>query len=281
MTANGQHALPLPAGSVSHRINLEPILFAGGGRAVLMQVAHPSVAAGVAAFSDYRTDPWNRLFRTTDVMFKLAFGSPEESDRQRRILDARHRRVKGTDDTGRAYSAGDADLLLWVWATLVDTSMLTYQRVFGPLATAERSHFYREQMAVAIGCGTPAEVIPETLSDFESYMARVVADDLVVTDSARDVMAATMVPPLPPPIRQIVGPANRAVTAALLPPTLRRAYGFRWDGATRAQAAAFFAMASAGRFVPGRVRRWPSVYQLGRARPLRVRPPRRSAEATG
>ncbi len=270
--APSMHELPLPEDSISRRINLEPIVFAGGGRALLLQVAHPSVAAGVAGFSDYRTDPWNRLFRTVDVMLKLAFGSPEQSAQQAKVLAARHRRVQGVDETGRQYHALDPDLLVWVWATLADTSLTVHQRVFGRLARAELQRFHAEQIPVAVACGAPIEAVPATYDEFTAYFDRVVAEDLVVTSGARDVQLATMVPPLPTPLRQLAGPMNTAVTTSLLPPTLREAYELPWGPRERRSARAFFAAARVGRVLPTGLRQLPSSYQLHRERALHLRP---------
>jgi uncharacterized protein (DUF2236 family) len=264
--------LPLPAGSISRRFNLEPVLFAGGARAVLLQVAHPSVAAGVAAFSDYRRDPWNRLFRTVDVMLKLTFGTPEQSARQERILAARHRRVTGVDDLGNHYHALDPELLLWVWATLVDTAADVYQRVFGRLTDGDLERYHAEQIPVAVACGAPRDVVPDTWADLRAYFQRMVDEELVITDSARDVLVATEVPPLPTPLRQVLGPFNSAVTTALLPPRIREAYGLEWNGRVAARAELFFAGARAGRVVPPTIRRMPSRMQLNRERPLHLRP---------
>ncbi len=115
--------LPLSKRSIAWEVNAEPAtVFVGGGRALLMQVAHPSVGAGVEQHSSYARDPWGRLFRTLDIMMKLSFGTPEVSARQARVLHNMHRRVTGTTDTGERYHALDTGLQLWVWATLVDTA---------------------------------------------------------------------------------------------------------------------------------------------------------------
>ena len=74
------------------RVNREAVLLAGGGRALLLQVAHPSVAAGVAQHSDYDTDPYGRLFRTLDLVTKITFGRTATADRAAAQLAARTRR---------------------------------------------------------------------------------------------------------------------------------------------------------------------------------------------
>ena len=125
-------------GIFAWRVNAEPAVFLGGGRALLMQVAHPGVGAGVEQHSSYAKDPWGRLFRTVDVMLKMSFGTPEQSARQVRLLEKMHKRVKGTTDFGDPYSAFDVDLQVWVWATLVDTALKVYEQVQGELWPSER-----------------------------------------------------------------------------------------------------------------------------------------------
>jgi uncharacterized protein (DUF2236 family) len=263
--------LPLPRRCISRTVSLEPVLFAGGGRALLMQVAHPSVAAGVAAYSDYRTDPWNRLFRTTDTMYKLGFGTPEQSRRAQRMLAARHGRVNGVDDTGREYHATDPDLVVWVWATLVDTSLVVYEKVFGRLDPVRRARFFHEQVPVAVACGAPVDAVPDGADAFEDYVASVLDNDLHVTDAARDVRDAALVMPLPAPFRQMLGPLNAAVTVSLLPTSVREAYDLDLTPAVIRRADAFFSAARVGRHLPAGLRRAPSTLQLRRTRPLRVR----------
>jgi len=100
-------SLPLSRRSVSWKVLAEPAALLGGGRAVLLQVAHPKVGAGVEQHSGYARDPSARLFRTVDVMAKLSFASPEVSARQARLLERVHRRVVGTTDDGQPYEALD------------------------------------------------------------------------------------------------------------------------------------------------------------------------------
>ena len=107
---------------VTWRVNRETVLLAGGGRALLLQVAHPLVAAGVAEHSNYREEPWGRLYRTLDVTTRIVFGDAETSRQAARGLRATHRRVRGVAEDGTPYDARDPELLLWVWATLVETS---------------------------------------------------------------------------------------------------------------------------------------------------------------
>lgn len=258
--------LPFGEGTVTRRVNLEPVIFLGGGRALLLQVAHPSVAAGVAEHSDYRRDPWGRLARTLDVMMKMAFAEPAVSARQQRRLEATHRRVSGVRPDGVAYSAGDPALLCWVWATLVDTALVMYERCFGRLPAADRERYYREQKVLARACGVPPDACPETMADFEAYMAATVADGLRVTPPALAVGAAVTAPVLRWPLGPLAAAPLRLVTAGLLPPSLRAGYGLRWSVADERRLAVVFGLLGTGRVVPRSVRIRPALWMLGASR---------------
>src|SRR5881397_2144053 len=113
-------------GSLTWRVNREGALLLGGGAALVLQVAHPLVAAGVAEHSNYREDPWGRLYRTLDVTTKIVFGSSEVAEEASQRLWNVHGRVQGTSPDGASYQARDPDLLMWVHATLIDTTLLVY-----------------------------------------------------------------------------------------------------------------------------------------------------------
>ena len=263
--------LPFDRRSVSWKVAAEPVVFLGGGRALLMQVAHPKVAAGVEHHSTYASDPWARLFRTVDVMTKLAFGSPRVSAQQAQLLDAMHSKVVGTTSDGEPYDARDPELLLWVWATLADTALLVYERVFPPLSAAERDVYYEEWKLVAHACGVPEGGCPQRWSDFQEYVAAVVRDELRVTPEARKVAHATMVPPLPWPLRALAAPTNQLMTVGLFPPSLREEFGFEWDGRRERQLrAAFKRVRLLMTVTPRLARELPSRYTLRRKTPLRI-----------
>src|SRR5436190_1017547 len=96
-------------GSMTWRINGEAVLLLGGGRALILQVAHPKVAAGVAEFSDLRTHPWARLYRTLDTTLTIVFGDRAASRGASQRLRRVHERVAGFDDRREPYRALDPD----------------------------------------------------------------------------------------------------------------------------------------------------------------------------
>lgn len=263
--------LPLGHDTVSWRINSEPGVFLGGGRALLLQVAHPAVGAGVEQHSSYASDPWGRLFRTVDIMMKLGFGTREASERQQRVLRNMHRRVQGVTDDGTPYRALDPQLMLWVWATLIESALMVYERTRRPLSAAEVDRFYAESCLVAQGCGVPPDVLPPTWGEFTEYVAGVVEHDLRVTDAARSVAAAAMVPPLPGPLGPVSGVPNRLVTVGLMPPSVRDAYGFDWSRADQRRLDRFWMVArGVNRTTPGMVRRLPAHLAVRQEKPMRI-----------
>jgi uncharacterized protein (DUF2236 family) len=208
----------------------------GGGRALLLQVAHPLVAAGVAAHSGYREDPWKRLEGTMNAVWAVVFGSRAQADRAAARVRAMHTKVNGTLATpmgpfpaGTRYSALDPELLLWVHATLVDSALLVHSQWVGRLREADEEAYYEDMKTCARLFGTPPGIIPPTLGDFRLYMEEMLAsDDLSVTDTAREIAHTVLHPPLPLPLRPAMEVVS-LVTASLLPPRLRRDYGLSWD----------------------------------------------------
>lgn len=219
--------------SITWRVNRESVLLLGGGRALLLQVAHPKVGAGVEQHSGYREDPWGRLFRTLDVTGRIVFGDSAEAERASRRLRGVHRRVRGVVADGRsagaAYDAADHELLLWVWATLVESAQLMYTRYVRPLSVADLEDYYAEQKRFLAACGAPESAAPKTFADFMAWYDRMVAETLEVTPAAREVADAVLRPRrLPLPLRPVFEALNVA-TVGLLPPSLRDAYGFTWS----------------------------------------------------
>lgn len=233
--ASGVHPdAVLGPGSVSARILGHPAVLLGGPRALLLQVAHPSVAAGVVDHSDFEVDPYRRLARTFEVMHAIAFGSPSASAAAARDLAAVHHRVRGTTGAGVAYAADDPALALWVHATLVDTSLAVERRYVGELDEAGRARFYDESRRLGPPLGLPADLVPADLRAFEAYMADMEASLLaapVGTDAAR-IAGSVLHPPatarlglLAPLGSRTAARLVQAVTVDLGPPALCRAFG--------------------------------------------------------
>jgi uncharacterized protein (DUF2236 family) len=223
--------------SVIRRVGNSPLVpMLGGGPAVLLQVAHPLVAAGVVYHSDYHEDLWRRLLRTLKALYLITYGSKEEAERAGAAVQAVHARVRGTTreplgpfPAGTRYDASDPDLMLWVHATLVASSLAAYRRFVAPLTPDERDAYYEEMAIVAGLFGLPRAAIPATLADFHEYVqARLAGPEIRVTDLARDIARVILEARMPAPLRPLV-PVHRLATAALLPPRIREEYGLGWS----------------------------------------------------
>src|SRR4030088_212014 len=138
--------------SITRRVNRENVLLLGGGRALLMQLAHPKVAAGVDEHSDFRAPPIRRLRRTIRMTMAIVFGDRETALAAARAVNLVHAKVSGTD-----YHALDPELLLWVYATLADTALVTYETFVERLLPREREDFYQEFKLLGELLGLPRD----------------------------------------------------------------------------------------------------------------------------
>jgi uncharacterized protein (DUF2236 family) len=216
-------------GSISWRVDRESVVLAGGTCALLMQIAHPSVAAGVDAHSDFRTDPFARLRRTLGASWAIVFGDGPAAERAIRRINAVHELVTGVvSETGTPYRALDPALLLWVHATLVDTALRMHDRFVGRLTPDEMDHYHLEAAEVAVRLGVPEAIIPPHLVDLRAWMDGLIASgEVQVTPTARDLMPAILYPTRFPP--RIVWDAAHLASISILHPTIRRQYGLPWN----------------------------------------------------
>ena len=211
-----------PEDSITRRVNRENVLLLGGGRALLMQLAHPKVAAGVDEHSDFRTRPIQRLRRTIRMTMAIVFGDRETALAAARAVNHTHGRVRGAE-----YRALDPDLLLWVHATLVDSALVTYETFVRPLSASEREAFFQESKLLGELLGIPRDRFPDTIRDFSAYVEAMMASEVRVGPRALELGRLV----LRPRLRLLPGRAMvpfEAVTAGLLPPVLRVQYGLRW-----------------------------------------------------
>ncbi len=250
--------------TVTWKVGCEALLLLGGGRALILQVAHPLVAAGVEQHSSYDAHPWGRLYRTIDVTTKIAFGDRETSAASAAALRRVHARVTGEAPDGTPYAANRPDLLLWVWATLLDTSLLTYRRYVGSLTRAELESYYEEQTRFAAACGVPDGSWPDGYRAFRNYFGATVEDELRPSEDSRRIAATVLGAGLPLPLKPI-GAALNLATVGLLPATLRDRLGYEWGPGRQALLeASSFTLRQAIRLLPSPVRELPAAREARR-----------------
>ena len=174
--AGSAHGIFGPA-SVSWKVNRESALFLAAGRAALLQLAHPWVAAAIAEHSTTLGDPIGRFHRTFRVMFTMAFGSLEQVLGASRRLERRHSSIRGKlpEAVGRfaegsPYEANEIAALRWVYATLVDSALVAYELVLPPLSEAEREQYYAESKIMAALFGISGNCLPLHWLEFKTYV---------------------------------------------------------------------------------------------------------------
>jgi uncharacterized protein (DUF2236 family) len=229
------------ADSMVRRLHRERLVLFSGVRALLMQACDPLAVVGFQRHSIIFDDPQLRLQRTDERMSRIYFGAEDEAEETGRIVQAMHRRVKGKTPAeygpipkGTAYAASDPELGLWVLATLADSALVYYERIFGGLAEEERERYWAEYRRVGELLGLPPDSMPATCEGLREYVAGRLSDGSLWISGDRREQAERMI--LEPPFSGILRTAAipltetiRLISVGLLPPEIRRLFGFSWD----------------------------------------------------
>jgi len=218
--------------SVFWRVNREIACGFAAPRAVLMQIAHPLVAAGVAEHSQFRKHRLARLYRTSLAAAAITFGSREFALRAVRTINQKHQQVHGVLRTqagifsaGTPYDANDPVLKLWVLSTITDSTLLVYDLFVSKLSIEDRERYYADSLKAAELFGIPQNIVPQTYRDFRTYMDEMLAGNIVrVSEEAKDISRALFART---PSGMLLF-AGSAVSIALLPERLREEFGFHW-----------------------------------------------------
>jgi uncharacterized protein (DUF2236 family) len=232
----------------------EGVLIAGGGRAILLQIADPRIGVAVAAHSNFSERPLDRLNGTLSFVYAQVFGTEEERRETARQVNRAHGPVhsdppprRGSHEavtSGRdgsppsshiasdphtvAYNAFDADAQLWVAATLYDTAIQMFERIFGPLSPSDAERVYQGYAVLGTALQVPEGAWPVDRAAFATYWARRISE-LTVTSEARRVATDLLHPRRGPLWLKAGMPLARLVTVGLLDDRLRGAFGFRWS----------------------------------------------------
>jgi uncharacterized protein (DUF2236 family) len=244
-----EQALPFEDGSSIRRIYSEGILLLGGGRALLMQIAHPLVARGVAEHSSFRNQRLERLLGTLRPTLAIVFGTREQAMAAAEAIKRRHLSVRG-----EGYAADDPELAAWVLATLIDSTLVMYQRFLGTLSTEECAAYYEGMKTVGVLLGVPRDQLAPTIDGFHCYMEAMI-DSLQVSDEARLIAEDIF---RPSPGFWFVMLPLRHFTAALLPRKIAGQFGLRPSSLTKkAVMAGAYLSKRALPLIPRRLRRPP------------------------
>jgi uncharacterized protein (DUF2236 family) len=246
--------------SILWRVDREACIFLGAGRALMLQLAHPFVAAAIAEHSTTLSDPLRRFHGTFDTMFTLVFGDLEQALAAARRLHRRHAAVTGilpeaagAFAMGTAYCANETSALAWVHATLAETALLAHDLVLAPLADEDRDRYCRESARLAALFGLAPGEQPQDWQSLRAKVSSSVHSDMIcVTPAARKIA------------QEILSGAGsrlrsprwyRDLTAGLLASPLRDGFGLRYGPAEKRRAArALSAIRRIYPLLPGRAR---------------------------
>jgi uncharacterized protein (DUF2236 family) len=250
-------------------------LLLGSGRALLLQVAHPTVGAGVAQYSDFQSRPWQRLQRTVDSLMTMTYGGRgtiAEADRLREL----HKDIKGIDHHGHRYHALNPSAYWWVHATLFEGSLDLHARFAEPLTAAQQQRMYQEWRELGEVLGLKPHQMPEDLAGFFDYFDDMVANHLEDNKTVRTVLASLndrrpVCPPgWPKAAWRAVGPFSSKVmmtaTVGTLPEVFRNRLGLQWTDRDRRNLAILRTTVRHGMsLVPARLRYHPMALAARRA----------------
>lgn len=232
----------LPLSSPLRRLARPTATAFAGGRAILMELAHPAIAQAVADFDHFREDPARRAQLTALAFRDVIHGSTQEAATVGRRLTAVHARVRGD-----GYAASDPQLLLWVHATFIDSLLCIGQRLYGALTSAELGDFYRDAVRVGEVFGCPPDLQPGSIDEFRRYVDDVVSS-LTVSDTGRDLARVVFWPDVPTSRRPLVA-LYRVACFGTLPFALRAQFPRPWTNVDHR-------VFSAGRVAVPRIAPW-------------------------
>jgi uncharacterized protein (DUF2236 family) len=260
------------ADSMVRRLHRERLVLFSGVRALLMQACDPVAVVGFQRHSIIFDDPQIRLQRTDERMSRIYFGTAAEAEETGRVVRAMHRRVRGKTPArygpvpkGTPYAASDPELGLWVLASLADSALVYYERIFGALAASERERYWREYRLVGELLGLPPDSMPDTCQGLRQYVdGRLRDGSLWISDGRRE-QAVRMIfePPFSGWQRAALTPVTetlRLISVGLLPAEIRDLLGFSWDPAREALLRSTLLQLRVGaRFWPDAVRLHPAA----------------------
>lgn len=251
-------------GSMMWRLHRESVsLYPGLLRSVVMQVAHPTL--NTAAFTGDTKLVRNvrgRAAGTFNAMYSVIFGDLASAIKTGTLVHRIHQSVwgmrAGPDGAEESFRANDPELLLWVFATIVDSEVVGFTEINRPLTPTEEAQLWQEAKVLAALTGVPQAYVPATWADFRQYVDTMVKGDALRVDASLragcEALAWRFVPVTVPPW------LLRTAVVGIIPEGWRERAGFAWGGREQmAHAAVKQTLREANRWLPGALR-FPSPY---------------------
>jgi uncharacterized protein (DUF2236 family) len=242
-----------------------------GGATLVLQVADRTVGAGVEQHSNFKAEPWRRLYGTLVSLTTIVYGTTAEAAQEVERLRQMHQSIRGVDSAGRPYSALRPAPWAWVHGTLA-WSVIRLNEVFRtPFTGAEAEQYWREWLAVGRLLGVRDGDLPDTYAGFVAMLDESAATELEDNRSVRDVIEAVSLIPPPARLRFLgpvwrtvighpVGSLSRLVTIGALPPTLAARLDLRLTAREQRRLRRFTALvAGLRRLLPRQLRPGPAA----------------------
>jgi uncharacterized protein (DUF2236 family) len=247
--------------SLTWRINRESAIFLGAGRAALLQLAHPWVAASLVHHSNLMNDAIGRFHSTFRVIYTMLFGTRAQAIAASDQVYRLHTGIRGelpnpvgSRPRGEHYEANEVSALCWVFATLVESAILAYDFVLPPLTPTEREQYYAESKSTAALFGIPPSFLPTDWAAFARYSATMFESPLLAVDDTARRLGRSVLSGVGTWIR----PPHwyRALTAFWMPPRFRPDFELSFGPAEQQ------AMRRAVRILPPLYRRLPGGFRF-------------------
>lgn len=220
-----------------HKFAGDPRLMLASPGALILQVAHPTVSAGVKEHSDYLNAPWERLLRTLDFVYVMTFGSPEDMILMGHTIKDIHKTIRGTKPDGSKYSALEPEAYAWVHATLAYFFVKSHEVLGTPMTKEEVDNFWREWRDIGTLIHVKPGVLPNTWREFEGYFEYMIVNKLRRTPEVEDLLAVLEAPPPPHKVLRGVSwdlatiPVSYlayVMSVGLMPESARTVLGLEW-----------------------------------------------------
>lgn len=197
---------------------VDDIYLFAGQYAILCQWAHPALAKGSHARSNFAKRILNRLVTTARFLNVAVYGNTEEKEAIFSVIHKYHAPI-----VGEGYDANDPELHKWTAATLFVAFAVVHELVFGKLSKDQMETLFRESAVYGTSLRMPPEMWPASLDEFWEYWNHNI-ETLEVTNEARELAAALLYPTNLPLSFSMLAPVSRFVTSHILPERLAKEY---------------------------------------------------------
>ncbi len=217
--------------SMTWEVNKYMTNYLGAGRAVLLQLAHPWVATAIDQHSVLKTDFVGRLRRTFIPVLTMVYGSMEQALHSAKNVYQVHcsiagkiPRETGIFAQGSPYCANEINALIWVYSTLLETSVQMYELFLRKLSNEEKDKYYEESRLFAGLFGIPHTALPADWAAFMEYNKGMWESNiLTVSEEARHISTYLINWKIHPLLKKFWKEYG-ILTSLLMPPRLREAF---------------------------------------------------------